>query len=225
MAQRFLQTAFWASFKEAHGWQALFFKADQDGTLQKVDSYGTGEALHGEGCLTVLVRTFSLKIKKASLAYIPMAPELREGETQEAYLARLCSIATAIQAYLPKDCLFVRYDCPIDFDEIAGREKFIHDTRDIARRNKLPLCISPVAVQPPDTTILDLGKGEEEILASMKSKWRYNIRLATKKGVQVSCYRGGEADFEEKFEEFYRLFELTSERDGVSFHAKSYYRD
>lgn len=206
-ATRFLQSDFWASFKEAHGWKA-----------QRVTAEG-GESL------SVMTRTFSLKIKKASLAYVPMAPELREGESHEAYITRLCDIAQKMRPRLPADTMFVRYDCPLDFADIAGREQYVRETEKLAREKKLPLRVSPVAVQPPDTTILDLQKSEDEILAAMKSKWRYNIRLAAKKGVEVSCYHGGEADFAEKFDEFYRLFELTSERDGVSFHAKEYYQD
>ncbi len=206
-ATRFLQTPFWASFKEAHGWKAI-----------RVD--GTG----GER-LSVLTRTFSLKITKASLAYIPMAPEVREGEAHEAYLARLCDTAAAMRKSLPADTMFVRYDCPLDFAEIGARERYVQDSRNIAKKLRLPLRVPPVAVQPPDTTILDLTQDEDGLLAAMKSKWRYNIRLAAKKGVEVSCYHGGEEDFDEKFDEFYRLFELTSERDGVNFHAKGYYRD
>lgn len=210
---RFLQSDFWASFKEAHGWKALRFKMED------------GEQL------SVLVRTFSLKVKKASLAYIPMAPELRAGESHEAYLSRLCRTAGAVKDLLPKDTVFVRYDCPIDFEDFDGieginaRERYVGETKALARRLQLPLCVSPVAVQPPDTTILDLQRSGEDILAAMKSKWRYNIRLAARKGVEVSCWHGGEADFEEQFDAFYRLFELTSERDGVNFHAKAYYRD
>ena len=229
--QRFLQTAFWASFKEAHGWKAFFFKADPSGNLRvsgvpdSDEENGKGGPTQNEDCLTVLVRTFSLKIKKYSLAYIPMAPEMKEGEEHEAYLERLCGIANKIRPFLPADTMFVRYDCPIDFEDIEGRDTFVRKTGQIARQKKLPLRIAPVAVQPPDTTILDLKKSEDEILASMKSKWRYNIRLAAKKGVEVSCYHGDEADFPEKFDEFYRLFELTSERDGVNFHGKEYYQD
>ncbi|MBQ9537674.1 MAG: peptidoglycan bridge formation glycyltransferase FemA/FemB family protein [Treponema sp.] len=219
--QHFLQTAFWASFKEAHGWKALYFKTGQDGRLTPCES----QIEPGEKPLTVLVRTFSLKIKKASLAYIPMAPELDEGEGHQAYLERLCEIADCIKGFLPKYTLLVRYDCPIDFSETCDRDAYVKKTAALAKDMKIPLYVSPVAVQPPDTTIVDLQRSEEEILSAMKSKWRYNIRLAAKKGVEVSCYHGGEAEFEEKFDEFYRLFELTSERDGVSFHAKKYYRD
>ena len=57
----------------------------------------------------------------------------------------------------------------------------------------------------------------------MKSKWRYNIRLASKKGVEVKSYSAKDADFPCAFEEFFKLFMQTSERDGVQFHQKNYY--
>ena len=37
-------------------------------------------------------------------------------------------------------------------------------------------------VQPPSTIQVDLTGGDDAILARMKSKWRYNIRLAERKG-------------------------------------------
>ena len=38
-------------------------------------------------------------------------------------------------------------------------------------------------IQPPRTIIVDLHGTEDDILARMKQKTRYNIRLAAKKGV------------------------------------------
>ena len=46
-------------------------------------------------------------------------------------------------------------------------------------------------IQPPATIHIDLRADEQAILARMKSKWRYNIRLAEKKGV---CVREGSSE-------------------------------
>jgi lipid II:glycine glycyltransferase (peptidoglycan interpeptide bridge formation enzyme) len=51
----------------------------------------------------------------------------------------------------------------------------------------------------------------------MKPKWRYNIRLAEKKGVTVY-----QAD-EEGLDRFYALLRETAKRDGIAIHGKDYY--
>jgi peptidoglycan pentaglycine glycine transferase (the first glycine) len=68
--------------------------------------------------------------------------------------------------------------------------------------------------------VLDIRPDEQTLLANMKEKWRYNIRLATRKGVSVR--RGeGAADLDT----FYRLYQVTSERDHFFIHAKAHYED
>jgi peptidoglycan pentaglycine glycine transferase (the first glycine) len=72
-------------------------------------------------------------------------------------------------------------------------------------------------IQPRRTIIIDLRPGEDEILARMKSKWRYNVRLSGRRGVVV---RHAERD---ELVTFYELMRVTSERDGVGIHSLSYY--
>jgi lipid II:glycine glycyltransferase (peptidoglycan interpeptide bridge formation enzyme) len=57
------------------------------------------------------------------------------------------------------------------------------------------------------TLVVDLNLPEEDLLAKMKSKTRYNVRLAAKKGVEVV-----EPDFNEAWETFYEWMKATSER-------------
>ena len=63
------------------------------------------------------------------------------------------------------------------------------------------------------------------ITAGMKSKWRYNIRLAEKKDVKIKKSCAEDADFEKSIDTFYDLYRITSERDGIALHSKSYYLD
>lgn len=68
--------------------------------------------------------------------------------------------------------------------------------------------------------VLDLRPDEKTLLAGMKEKWRYNIRLAGRKGVSVR--RGeGQADIDT----FYRLYETTSTRDEFFIHDKTHYEN
>jgi len=77
---------------------------------------------------------------------------------------------------------------------------------------------APHAIQPQTTVWIDLTPSEEEILARMKQKWRYNVRLAGRKGVVV---RPGDAD---DVERFIALMQVTGERKDFGVHAPEYYR-
>lgn len=80
-------------------------------------------------------------------------------------------------------------------------------------------------IEPSQTLVLEITKPEEELLAQMHEKWRYNIRLAERKGVKVKMVKAGDGDFEKYFDEFYRLVDKgTSERKGIRHHAKDYYK-
>ncbi len=80
-------------------------------------------------------------------------------------------------------------------------------------------------IEPSQTLVLDIVKPEEELLAEMHEKWRYNIRLAERKGVKVKMVSAGDSDFEKYFEEFYRLVsEGTSMRHQIKHHPKEYYK-
>lgn len=72
----------------------------------------------------------------------------------------------------------------------------------------------------PDWTMeLGLVLSEEELLANLKSKTRYNIRLAAKKGVVIK-----EMNTEEGFEIFAKLYFDTTKRQHYFGHNKSYHR-
>src|SRR5690606_10258383 len=73
-------------------------------------------------------------------------------------------------------------------------------------------------VQFKNTAWSDLAQGEEALLAQMKSKWRYNIRLAQRRGISVR--RGGAADLRT----FYDLYAETARRDGFLIRPFDYYR-
>jgi peptidoglycan pentaglycine glycine transferase (the first glycine) len=68
--------------------------------------------------------------------------------------------------------------------------------------------------------VLDIRPDEKPLLGGMKEKWRYNIRLAGRKGITI---RRGESDAD--LEAFYRIYETTSERDHFFIHPKAFYQD
>jgi lipid II:glycine glycyltransferase (peptidoglycan interpeptide bridge formation enzyme) len=76
--------------------------------------------------------------------------------------------------------------------------------------------------QPENTLIVDLKETEQQILAQMKPKGRYNIKVAEKKGVKV-LLAGREISEKEAVSEFHRLLVETTSRDGFAGHAPEYY--
>jgi lipid II:glycine glycyltransferase (peptidoglycan interpeptide bridge formation enzyme) len=73
------------------------------------------------------------------------------------------------------------------------------------------------AIQPRRTLIVDITPDENDILMEMKSKTRYNIRLAGRKGVTV---REGDADDVSTFNE---LLAATADRADFGIHPPAYY--
>jgi len=73
-------------------------------------------------------------------------------------------------------------------------------------------------IQPPNTVLVDLRPSPDDILAAMKQKTRYNIRLAERKEVVV---RQGTA---EDLPAFNALMQITARRDGFGVHDPLYYK-
>lgn len=78
------------------------------------------------------------------------------------------------------------------------------------------LRISPHNIQPPRTITVDINSSEEEILARMKQKCRYNIKLAEKKNVSVRAWNDIPA--------FHEMLLATGGRDDFGVHSLEYYR-
>ncbi len=88
------------------------------------------------------------------------------------------------------------------------------DTESIAL--PAPFVLSPHNVQPPRTVVVSLKEDEEQLLARMKQKTRYNIRLAQKKGVTVRAW--------DDLAAFHAMMTVTGGRDGFGVHSLEYYR-
>lgn len=75
---------------------------------------------------------------------------------------------------------------------------------------------SEQTIQPPSTIRVDLSAAEDDILMAMKSKTRYNIRLAKRKEVIVQPSSDVRA--------FHRMMLTTGQRDAFGVHSLAYYQ-
>ena len=212
-AKSFLQSGFWGSFKARFGWEALAFKVEQ---AHSANTSASPASLHTStfgsvGALRILSDPCELLVLRRSLfagfslAYIPWGPELPESCQDKN--AALGELALALKAELPKDTVFIRFDPPW-FTEGLESPPYIPP----------PFIRASADIQPPDTVLIDLKQPMESIMEQMKPKWRYNARLAMKKGVIV---RKAEP---EDLDTFYTLLKETARRDGIAIHSINYYK-
>ncbi len=68
------------------------------------------------------------------------------------------------------------------------------------------------------------GKTEEELLQNLESKTRYNLRLATRKGVTVKYFPGNTEIPPEELDAFAKLMETTGERDRFIVRGREYFK-
>jgi len=80
-------------------------------------------------------------------------------------------------------------------------------------------CVRGKTLFTPTTFVIDLAKSEDDLMKSFSGKTRYNIRLATKKGVEIK-----EDNSDIAFERYLKLTGETVERQGFYAHNKKYHR-
>jgi lipid II:glycine glycyltransferase (peptidoglycan interpeptide bridge formation enzyme) len=158
--------------------------------------------VNGDG-LRFNLLVLSRKIARfLSLSYVPFGPRADPANGRGEMLGRLTS---ALRTHLPAHTIFLRFDLPW---EKTGEAPDASSARLKKARDD---------IQPSSTVIVDISGTEDAILAAMKPKTRYNIRLAAKRDVTVS--EGSEDDLEA----WYDLYRETGRRDRIAIHSKRYY--
>jgi len=230
----FLQSRFWADFKALAGWTYARYQVS-------VEPEAGGPAPNPFS-LSVMERSLGASLR---FAYVPHGPETDSGSGSGTGLdpadreQLLLAIAGQLRSLVSRSCLFIRLDpawyetevalgaSATDPDPDTGTDAGDAGSADesgTATAIRIP--IRPVFgrpflkasdVQPPDSVVLAIDRTDDEILAGMKTKWRYNIRLSAKKGVCVASEGAASLN------DFYALYETTAARDRIAIHPKSYY--
>lgn len=216
-ASSFLQSDFWASFKESQGWRPYHFHVGYQNENDEHSFY-----------FTLLVKKLPLSF---SLGYVPMLPNIMEENVNEVKNDFYSEILTSITKtfYAKHKFIFIRFDMNLCFivDNKEGEASHTDEAKRpkiiFKKANGFYVAKSKTDIQPPDTVILDLTLSEDELLSQFKSKWRYNIRLSQKKGCVIKMLNMKEA-LDDGIELFYKLYKTTSERDGIAIHSKNYYK-
>jgi peptidoglycan pentaglycine glycine transferase (the first glycine) len=189
-APHVLQSWEWGAFKSRYGWSATHWLVQ--------DVSGTPRA-------AALVLRRQLSRSPCGLLYVPKGPIIDHADVQawETVLTHLERLARSQRS------IFVKIDPDVDVGNSAITDCLL-------RRGWRP---SAEQIQFRNTMTLDLTQDEGTLLAAMKSKWRYNVRLAERKGVTVEA--GTLADLPL----LYDVYHETSLRDGFVIRPFEYYCD
>ncbi len=186
-----LQSWTWGAVKAASGWQVERWRVQRGGRL-----LGAFQWLWRQP-----TRALPLRV-----AYVPKGP-LLDWSDDEATALVLAQIEKLCQR---RGCLQVKIDPDVGEEEPPGMR-----LKSLLRQRNWRF--SPEQIQFKNTGLTDVDQPDEQLLARFKSKWRYNIRLAERRGIAVRC--GGPPDLAA----FYRLYQETSARDGFLIRPFAYY--
>ena len=187
----FLQTTNWARLKGRFGWTARRVWARKNGKLA--------------AGAQILFRSSAFGLVK--IGYIPHGP-LVDWHDPEMVSVLMNQIDLAIYEHraglVKMEPLLWQHEMPdIEWQAICQQNSLLADTD---------------TIQPPRTMMLDIAPDEDQILKKMKSKTRYNIRLAGRK--EVTVREASPADLPA----FNQLMKLTGTRNEFGVHSADYYR-
>jgi lipid II:glycine glycyltransferase (peptidoglycan interpeptide bridge formation enzyme) len=215
-----LQTREWGAVKSAYGWSPNFYVwIEKEGQLLLADRPPQDPTqVVAAALLLQRSQTIGGVRLPARVLYSPKGPMLRDwGDVQlrQRVLQDLSHIAKRDGA------IFIKIDPDVRIGVgIPGTDTSVEDQTGISVVDELRdsgWCLSSEQIQFQNTVLLDLKRPEESILAGMKQKARYNIRLAERKGVRVR--EGTVADIDV----LYHMYIETADRDGFIIRDAGYY--
>lgn len=198
------QTAFWGRVYRRLGIETRAFDIELERTAERGD---------------LLIMHAPLRAD-VECAYVPFGPEL--GPSAEDTGRFLETLSMGLRDMLGPRCAFIRWDLP--WMSLHAREPSdfareghwngpppnrLREVRMNFGTDEHNLWKAPRDVLPPDTVLIDLRAPEDELLARMHHKTRYNIRLASRKGVVVE--EGSMRDLED----WYRIYLQTTARNRI----------
>jgi len=217
-----LQTWEWAQVKAKYGWQPMPFVWEGAVGGQQSAVSGQQSAISDQRSAAAMVLKRSIPVggfaKKMCVLYVPKGPlmDWNNAALRKRVLDDLQSLAKT------EGAIFVKIDPDIVLGTgIPGSEEGREDDSGQVVRSDLQRQgwkFSQDQIQFRNTVVIDLIPSEEELLARMKQKTRYNIRLAEKKGVRV--HPGTPADLPL----LYKMYAETSVRDGFAIRDEGYYQ-
>ncbi|MBN2117918.1 MAG: peptidoglycan bridge formation glycyltransferase FemA/FemB family protein [Anaerolineales bacterium] len=215
----FLQTYEWGQVKAKYEWQSIYLAWDEEGKMKEERSLSSF-IFQPSAAALILKKTIPMGGMSArlSILYAPKGPLL-----DWANEALRNHVLNDLQAFARRQgAIFVKMDPDVVLGTgvPAGGDDVIDNggqavMSELKRRGWR---YSSDQIQFKNTVLIDLSPSEEEMLAGMKQKTRYNIRLAEKKGVALRVGKSDDLGW------LYKMYAETSVRDGFVIRDEGYYK-
>jgi lipid II:glycine glycyltransferase (peptidoglycan interpeptide bridge formation enzyme) len=217
----FLQTYEWGQVKAKYEWSPLYAVWEDDGKWKVESTLNHLSTIRSPVAAALILKRQILQngfAARLSVLYLPKGPLL--DWTNESLRHR---VLNDLQSFARKQgAIFLKMDPDVVLGK--GVPAGAHDVLDrygravVSELEQRGWRYSSDQIQFKNTVLMDLSPSEDELLARMKQKTRYNIRLAAKKGVAVRV--GTQADFIM----LYKMYAETSVRDGFVIRDEAYYK-
>lgn len=213
-----LQSAQWAEVKGQFGWQPFFLVWQQHGSELELIVRTEGD-LKVENLAAAALVLERKAFQSFSVMYVPKGPILRDWSDKNLRqrvivdLQEFAKRAGAIQIKIDPDLIIGR--------GVPGEEDAATDPQGIEITEGLTeggWRFSSDQIQFRNTFLIDLRPEQDELLDRMKSKTRYNIRLASRKGITI---RFGDLT---DLGKLYKMYAETSLRGGFTIRGEGYYK-
>jgi lipid II:glycine glycyltransferase (peptidoglycan interpeptide bridge formation enzyme) len=218
----FLQTYEWGQVKAKYGWQPKYVAWDEYGNMKvETDESNLPSFNFPPSAATLLLKRQVINkgfAKRLFILYSPKGPLLNwENESLRNH------VLNDLQSFAKQQgAIFLKVDPDVILGTgVPGEKAEAKDPKgqtvmlDLERRGWK---YSADQIQFRNTVLIDLTRSEDEILAFMKQKTRYNIRLAQKKDVDVRVGTPKDLPL------LYKMYAETSIRDGFVIRDEGYYR-
>jgi len=218
----FLQTYEWGQVKAKYGWESIYLVWNNQGkmSVEKNANDLSSFSFQRSAAALILKRQIIRNgfAARLSVLYSPKGPLL--DWTNELLRNR---VLNDLQSFAKKQgAIFLKCDPNI----VLGTG--VPDSEGDVPENSGQVVMSELKrrgweyssdqIQFRNTVLIDLNPSEEEMLARMKQKTRYNIRLAEKKGVSLRVGTLGDLPM------LYKMYAETSVRDGFVIRDEGYYK-
>ncbi len=218
-----LQSNHWGEVKNRFGWQAahyLWIRAKEQSApvMTAIQNPAEVPVCQVAAAAMILTRAIHFGGLSIKVMYVPKGPLLdwQHAELRRQVLSDLASLARR------QGALFIKIDPDISLG--TGWPGLPHSSTDdlgqalCSELVKMGWRESEEQIQFRNTVLLNLHLSEVELLANMKQKTRYNLRLAERKGVTIR--QGTLADLPL----LYQMYAETSLRDGFVIRSEEYYQ-